>query len=109
MADTNGNAQPIDRETIVRQATYITACYGWFDTSVEAQKAEALTISIMDMQGIHPPEPDTTHKFYIMINHVGYMVTRQKSGQYAIMPHDQIDAQRIERELRTAGNGRGTF
>lgn len=91
-----------NRDNVIRLSTYHAAVYGWYDTSVEAQQSDALTISVMDMSSYEKLEPDATHKFYVMINASGYMVTRRTNGAYEVKPHDQVDRHREERELRAA-------
>jgi hypothetical protein len=99
---TNGSTPTPDRDTIIREATYEAAVFGWYDTSEAAQQSNLLTISVFDMGSMEPLPADATHKFYIMVNATAYMVTRQRSGQYQVEEHDQTERHREERELRTS-------
>ena len=102
----NGTAtRPVDRDEVIRLATYHAAVSGWYDTSIEAQQSNALTISVMDMAPYEKLDPDATHKFYVMINASGFMVTRRRDGNYEVKPHDQTEAQKQERELRETAMG----
>jgi hypothetical protein len=103
MSRTNGHSAAPSREQIIMESTYFAAIYGCYDTSEAAQKSNLLTISVVDM-AIIPGDPlpaGVTHRFYVMINGTGYMVTRSTEG-YKVDTHDQTDPQRQERELRGA-------
>jgi hypothetical protein len=105
---TTGNGaipKQVDRDEVIRLATYHAAVYGWYDTSIEAQKSGALTISVMDMSPYEQLESGASHKFYVMMNASGFMVTRRATGEYEVKPHDQTEAQKQERELREAAMG----
>jgi hypothetical protein len=102
MSSTNGSQATPSRDEIIRLSTYHAAIAGYFDTSEAAQKAGLLTISVMDMARNEALPPGATHKFYVMINHSGSMVTRFSDNRYQVEPHDKMEAQRQERELRTA-------
>lgn len=99
----NGTAtRPVDRDEVIRLSTYHAAVAGWYDTSIEAQQTNRLTISVMDMSPYEKLPADATHKFYVMINASGYMVTRYVDNRYEVEDHDQAENQRVERELRNA-------
>lgn len=47
---TNGKQPAIDRETVIREATYYAALFGWYDTSKAAQQPDPrreVTISLL--------------------------------------------------------------
>lgn len=99
---TNGNQATPPRDEIMRLSTYYAAIYNYFDTSTAAQQAGLLTISVMDMVSYDILPVRATHRFYVMINRTGSLVTRYDNDRYEVVPHDQFDEQREERELRTA-------
>lgn len=98
MSTTNGSTAMPSRDEVIRLCTYYAAVDGYFDTSEAAQKAGLLTISVMDMA---LPE-GATHRFYVMINRTGSMVTRYSDDRYEVTPGGEAESQRQERELREA-------
>jgi hypothetical protein len=65
---TNGHRAAPSREQIVREATYFAAVHGWYDTSEAAQKANSLTVTVMDMANVgEAPPPGATHRFFVCI------------------------------------------
>ncbi len=100
---TNGHTPAPSRERIVREATYYAAVHGWYDTSEAAQKANLLTVTVMDMANMgEAPPPGATYRFFVCINATAYFVTRYSDGRYEVEEHDQNEQQRQERELRAA-------
>ena len=99
---TNGKKPTPSRERIIMTATYYAAISGFYDTSEAAQKANLLTISVMDMANVpgSPLPAGATHNFYICINGTAYMVARYSNEDYRVTPHDQTEQQRQERLLR---------
>ncbi len=98
---TNGSKAAPSREQVIREATYYAAVHGWYDTSEAAQRANLLTISVVDMAPLEPLPPNATHQFYVCVNATAYLVMRYPD-RYEVEPHDQIESQREERELREA-------
>ena len=80
----------VDRDEVIRLSTYYAAVFGWYDTSIEAQQSNALTISVVDMAPYETIEPGE-FKFYVMIDHSGYEVTRRVTGAYEVTAHDRIE------------------
>jgi hypothetical protein len=101
MSITNGSKAQPSRDQIIQQATYYATVYGYYDTSEAAQLANLLTITLLDMAGYEALPPDATHRFYVCINATAYFVTRYPD-HYEVQPHDRLENQRIERELRQA-------
>ncbi len=99
---TNGSKATPSRDEVIRLSTYYAAAEGYFDTSEAAQKSGILTISVMDMSHYGPLSEGATHRFYVMVNRTGWMVTRYSDNRYEVTPHDQTEDQRQERELRGA-------
>ena len=101
---TNGSKAPISRDEVIRLSTYHAAVTGWYDTSQAAQKSGVLTISVMDMAPYEPLPAGARYKFYVMVNHCGYMVVYYPGhpDRYEVESHDQSEHQRQERELREA-------
>lgn len=99
----NGHAQEPDREQVKREMTYYAAISGHYDTSVAAQKAEHLTITVFDTVAHgFVLAPNATHRFSVMINRTAYFVTRLTSGSYRVEPDDGLEPYRQERQLREA-------
>ena len=100
---TNGHSMGPDREQVKREMTYYAAIYGHYDTSVVAQKAEHLTMTVFDTVAHgFVLAPDATHRFLVMINNTAYFVTRLTSGYYQVEPDDGLEQHRQERKLREA-------
>jgi hypothetical protein len=90
------------RTQIIMEATYFAACYGWFDTSEAAQRANLLTVDMMDMviAGETFLPEGATDKVFICIDNTSCIVTRYAGGHYEVMAYDQTEPHRQERELR---------
>ena len=101
---TNGSQAAPSRERIIMTAAYYAAIEGYYDTSEAAQKSNLLSISVVDIPSVtgDPLPPGATHRFYVMINASGFMVTRYPDESYKVEPHDRMQTQRQERELRDA-------
>jgi hypothetical protein len=99
---TNGSQAAPSRDEVIRLSSYYAAVEGYFDTSEAAQKANLLTISVLDMAPYEALPAGTTHKFYVMVNGCGFLVTRHSDDHYEVISRDQTEDQRQERELREA-------
>jgi hypothetical protein len=97
---TNGSKAAPSREQMMREATYRAAVAGYYDTSEAAQRQGLLTISVMDMAPHQPLPAGASYQFYIMVNHTGWVVAYYPPDRYEVVPHDQTEQDRAERELR---------
>src|SRR6266566_1899663 len=80
--------------------TYHAAVAGYYDTSEEAQKANLLTITVMDEGALEKLPPDVTHLFYVLINSTAYHVTRTSAGAYTVAPDMERQPSAQEHQVR---------
>jgi hypothetical protein len=98
---TNGSQATPSRDEVIRLSSYYAAVENYFDTSEVSQKAGLLAISVVDMAPEALP-PGTTHRFYVMIERIGSLVTRYSDNRYEVTPHNQTEDQLQEHKLRDA-------
>lgn len=72
----------IDQQ-VIRQATQCAVVYGKHDMSEQ-------TTSVLDMATTGEIPEGYTHLIFVVINGIGYVVSRNLEGLYKVEIHDQI-------------------
>ena len=77
--------EPFHRE-VIRQATQCATVYGMHDT-------RETPTSVVDMATTGEIPEGYTHLIYVVINGIGYVVSRNREGQYKVEIHKHISSQ----------------